>query len=101
RHRRGWRRNHRPARTRKPERAMSAFLTVADLAERLNVSESTVYDLVSIKKIACHRIGKRRGPIRFTEEQGSEYLPATLREAEGGHVAAPARRAALPSLDLD
>lgn len=86
---------------------MKPFLTVADLAQRLNVSASTVYDLVSQKKISCFRIGGRgRGAIRFTEEQVEAYLAASLREAEANpppSSSAPASsdRSAGPFSELD
>ena len=50
------------------------FLKVRDTAERLNVSESCVYQLVEAGKLACHRIGIGRGAIRISEEDIRQYL---------------------------
>ena len=47
------------------------MLTVAQLAERWNVSERLVYKLVSSGKLKCHRIGTA---IRFAEEQVTAYM---------------------------
>src|SRR4051794_16649456 len=57
---------------------MPGMLTVADVASRLNVAESTIYDLVAAKRLPCHRIGRKRGTIRFTEGQVEAYLATTL-----------------------
>lgn len=50
------------------------FYTVADVAERLNVARSTVYDLVQDGLLECYRIGTGRGTLRFTDEQITDYL---------------------------
>ena len=44
------------------------MLTVSQVAERLNVSQSIVYSLVDKGLIVCHRIGLGRGAIRMAEE---------------------------------
>ena len=55
------------------------LLTVKDVADRLAVSQSTVYDLAATGKLSCYRIGSRgRGVVRFTEEQVAAYLSACL-----------------------
>lgn len=56
------------------------LLKPRQLAERLNVSLSTVYGLIETGKIACHRIGVGRGAVRVSEEQLAEYLESTKRE---------------------
>jgi excisionase family DNA binding protein len=61
---------------------MPGMMTVADVAARLNVSESAVYDLVATKRLACHRIGRKRGTIRFTEAHMEAYLASTLQPAD-------------------
>lgn len=59
------------------------LLTVKDVAALLSVSESTIYDLVATRKLACHRIGGRgRGTLRFTQAQVEAYLASTLHEAD-------------------
>lgn len=61
---------------------MAGMLTVKQVAERLNVSPSTVYDLAASGKLSCHRIGSRgRGTLRFTEAQVEAYLASTLQPA--------------------
>ena len=58
------------------------FLKVRDTAERLNVSESCVYQLVEAGKLACHRIGGTRGAIRISATDVSEYLVQCRQERE-------------------
>ena len=43
------------------------FLTVKQVAQRLNVSPSIVYQLLDSGRLSCHRIGKGRGTIRINE----------------------------------
>ena len=50
------------------------MLTVSQVAERLNVSQSIVYSLVDKGLIVCHRIGLGRGAIRISEEDLARYL---------------------------
>jgi excisionase family DNA binding protein len=61
------------------------LLLVKEVAERLRVSPSTVYNLVEEGRISCHRIGKGRGCIRFTEEQIEVFLQACRVEAGALH----------------
>ena len=58
---------------------MSKFLTVSEVAERLNVSVATVYNLVEQSRLAHHRIGVGRGAVRVSEEQLRAYLESTQR----------------------
>ncbi len=53
------------------------MLKVNQVAGRLNISESKVYELVEGGKLAHHRIG---GAIRVSEEQLAEFLEETKRE---------------------
>ncbi len=50
------------------------LLTVREVAEILRVSPSLVYQLVETRKLACHRIGSRRGTIRITASDIQDYL---------------------------
>lgn len=52
----------------------SNLLRIADVAERLRVSASKVYELVAKRKIAHRRID---GAIRFEEADVREYLQST------------------------
>ena len=53
------------------------MLRVKQVAERLNLSESKVYELVDQGKLGHHRMD---GAIRVSEEQIAEYLAGTRRE---------------------
>lgn len=54
---------------------MSSLITVAQLAGRLQVSESTIYDAVANGRLSCYRISCRgRGTSRYDEEQVRAYL---------------------------
>ena len=53
------------------------MLKVSQVADRLNLSTSKVYELVEQGKLAHHRIG---GAIRVSEEQLVEFLEETKRE---------------------
>lgn len=54
------------------------MLTVAQVAERLNCSESTVRSLIARGLLKYHRCPG----IRVSEEQIAEYLEETKRERE-------------------
>ncbi len=56
------------------------FLTVRQVAKRLNVSASCVYQLVETGKLPNHRIGLGRGAIRVSEADLEEYLASCRRE---------------------
>ncbi len=57
------------------------MLTVKQVAERLNVSLSTIYGLVNQGRIRAHRIGTARGSIRITEDALQQYLESSLNDA--------------------
>lgn len=57
----------------------TSFLTAAEVAERLNVCRSTVYNLISSGRLPSHRFGKgkvRRGGIRVPETAVRDFLIA-------------------------
>lgn len=56
------------------------MFTVLQVAERLNVSQATVYALISEKKLSCHRFGVRRGTLRVSAEQLLAFLESTKQE---------------------
>lgn len=58
------------------------FLTPREVADRLKVSLSTVYGLVESGKLACHRIGLRRGAVRVSEEDLAAYLESCRHSRE-------------------
>lgn len=60
------------------ENNMNRLLTVADVAEWLNVSSSLIYQLVESRKIPVCRIGTGRGTIRFRSEDIENYIASTL-----------------------
>jgi excisionase family DNA binding protein len=60
-----------------------ALLTVKQVAQRLNVSLGTVYDLCAKRKIPHVRVGAGRGVIRIDEQALREYIEgATVRPQE-------------------
>ena len=56
------------------------MLTVKQVAERLTVSASCIYQLVETGRLSHHRIGVGRGAIRFTEEDVDEFLAQSREE---------------------
>jgi excisionase family DNA binding protein len=49
-------------------------MTVKQAAEKLEVSQATVYALVASGRLRCYRVGIGRGCIRITDEHLAEYL---------------------------
>jgi excisionase family DNA binding protein len=47
---------------------------VKEVAERLEVSQDTIYSLVAAGKLRCIRVGVGRGTIRVTEEHLAEFM---------------------------
>jgi excisionase family DNA binding protein len=70
------------------------LLTVKDVATRLNVSQSCIYQLVESGRIPHHRIGLGRGAIRFTEDDISNFLAGSREETRDGTTTlkSPTRR---------
>lgn len=56
------------------------LLTVKDVAERLSVSSSLIYQLVESGKLSVYRIGNGRGAIRFCPEDVQTYLDSCRSE---------------------
>ena len=50
------------------------MLTVKEVAQRLNVSQSCIYQLVESGRIPHHRIGLGRGAIRFSDADIESFL---------------------------
>ncbi len=67
------------------------LLTVKDIADRLKVSVSCVYQLIESGRLAHHRIGLGRGAIRVSESDLSDFLASNREEPTGGR-----ERARLP-----
>jgi len=76
------------------------LLTVKDVAGRLNVSPSCIYQLVETGKIPHHRIGVGRGAIRFTEDDLAEYLDRNRSQPASGGQPRPATRPKLKHIKL-
>ncbi len=69
------------------------LLTVKNVAERLAISESLVYELLAAKQIAFHRIGKGRGgSIRISEDDLEDYLAERRVERREPERKAPLRK---------
>jgi excisionase family DNA binding protein len=62
-------------------------MRVRDVAARLEVSQTTVYQLIAAGKLRCTRHGLGRGCIRITDEQLADYL----KRAEAVPAPAPRR----------
>jgi excisionase family DNA binding protein len=60
----------------------SDLLTVEEVAQRLGVSPALVYQLVTQGRLACYRIGLRRGANRFDESDVQAYLDSCRVEPE-------------------
>lgn len=56
---------------------MTPMLKVSQVAERLNLSSSKIYEMVESGTLGHHRLG---GAIRFSEEQIGAFLEETKRE---------------------
>ena len=69
------------------------LLTVKDVAERLSVSSSLIYQLVESGKLPVLRIGNGRGAIRFSPQDIEAYLEECRVEKQ-----APATRQRRPRL---
>ncbi|MBI1311744.1 helix-turn-helix domain-containing protein [bacterium] len=76
------------------------LLTVKDVAQRLNVSQSCIYQLVETGKIPHHRIGVGRGAIRFTEDDITEYLQNAREQPASGGSPRPLTRPKLKHIRL-
>jgi excisionase family DNA binding protein len=57
------------------------MFTVNQIATKLNVWASTVYNLVESGELPHHRFGRGRGTIRVSEEQLQEFLGRTVVDA--------------------
>jgi excisionase family DNA binding protein len=70
------------------------LLTVKDVAQKLNVSQSCIYQLVESGRIPHHRIGLGRGAIRFTDEDITNFLAGSREETRHNTPAhkSPTRR---------
>jgi excisionase family DNA binding protein len=50
------------------------MLNVREVAEKLRVSATCVYQLIERGKLTCHRIGVGRGAIRVCESDLTAYI---------------------------
>lgn len=51
-----------------------SLLTVAQVAEQLNLAERTIYALCQSGEIECRRLGPKRGAIRISQQALNRYL---------------------------
>lgn len=75
------------------------YLTVKDVAVRLQLSESLIYRMIEQGKLPCHRVGTGRGVIRVSEEDLESYL-AGCRQEPQVRVKPRTRRTKLKHLKL-
>lgn len=80
------------------EHSQATLMTVEQAAERLSVSKSIVYGLIEAGKLACHRIGLKRGTIRISASDLDAYLQST-RSSQSAAVK-PRRRSKLRHIKL-
>ena len=59
------------------------MFTVKQVAERLNITPQSVYQLIQSGKLPVHRFGKGRGTIRISQEDLDQFVEACR------HVASP------------
>jgi excisionase family DNA binding protein len=67
----------------------SPLLKIPEVAKRLSVSTSFVYELIADGRLRHHRLGRGQGAIRVSEEQLQDYLHRT---EHGGEVSPPPPR---------
>lgn len=70
------------------------MLTVKEVAARLRVSGTCVYQLIEAGKLTCHRIGIGRGAIRVAEGDLAAFVDDCRQEPGEGSKATsrPAKR---------
>jgi excisionase family DNA binding protein len=66
------------------------FLTVKQVAERLGVSNASVYRLIEAGQLSAHRIGVGRGTLRVSEAALESYL-RSVEVVVGGEDFRPSR----------
>jgi excisionase family DNA binding protein len=66
-------------------------MTVRQTAARLEVSATTIYNLIAAGKLRCHRVGLGRGCIRISEEHLADFLRGAQRGVETPSGPAPVR----------
>ena len=67
------------------------MLTVKETASRLNVSAASIYAMISVGKLGCHRIGVGRGAIRISEEHIAVLLESSAMNRGEATVRKPPR----------
>jgi excisionase family DNA binding protein len=73
-------------------RVFVVMLTVKDVAERLRISPTCVYQLIDRGKLPCHRIGIGRGAIRVCETDLVSFLGECREESSPSNEVQRRRR---------
>ena len=76
------------------------MLTVREVAERLGIGESTVYQLVACGRLGSHRLGLGRGTIRITSEDVDAYLDSCRHHVSEDDDEEPPRQTPLRHIRL-
>ena len=58
---------------------MNKLYTAQEVADRLRVKKTTVYELIKRGELSSSKIGKQ---LRISEEQLAEYLKGTVSDSE-------------------
>jgi excisionase family DNA binding protein len=73
------------------------FLTVKQVAERLQVSQAVVYQLCAGRMIRHHRVGAGRGTIRIREEDLAAFVEGCRVEPHPSTSAGTLKHISMPS----
>jgi excisionase family DNA binding protein len=68
-----------------PENTNPELMAVEDVARRINMSDSFVYNAIADGRLKHHRLGKGQGGIRVSEEQLADFLRGRSGAASRSH----------------
>jgi len=77
--------------------------TVKQVAQKLNITAQSVYQLIQTGKLPIHRFGKGRGTIRISQEDLDQFIESCRHVAspqDVPHVSRPPRQPPLKHIRL-
>ncbi len=74
------------------------MLTVKQVAEKLNITPQSVYQLIQTGKLPVHRFGNGRGTIRISQEDLDRFIESCRHVASPQDVPKVSRPARQPPL---